>query len=180
MKAKNQFSADPDSILSLVSSIDRHEKAAEALFRKLVLVLEFLCSSYKRRRDNPKSPVFLRQLAVFLYEVKDEKEEADYLFQMADESEERHAQNKKTDHKLFNIFCCLTYRNLRFDVAQTQPVELLPIPERPSEENSALDSHRSKTSASGSESASISSASAVSTTDRNTILTYRQRIESST
>lgn len=52
-------------------------------------------------KEHPNSPQYLRQLAIFLRDMKDDFEEAESLFQIADELEE-HTKNPHKEPKL----CC--------------------------------------------------------------------------
>ncbi|KAH3762277.1 PAS domain S-box protein [Pelomyxa schiedti] len=134
-----------DKLLSIVSTIHKHETAAEAI------------------RDSPRSPQCLRNLANFLQDIKDDKEEAEVLLQLAEEYENRGKQ-KQTAAK----------PQLRF---AEEPVESAAVgTEAALSPRGSTCSRRSSTSSEVSDFSSASSSP--STAERSTIMQYRQRVES--
>lgn len=167
MKMKSQVAISTDEILNLVSSMEHHEKSAEQLFRKLVLVnfLHFtiiFCS-----KSHPRTPLFLRQLAIFLRELKDEREEAEALFIMADEYEDHSKDHHPKDTSAANSY---STSRIRFNDKSGAPSEVAFAT------GDAEAASRSR--ASSLSDFSFTSAGGYSSSDRNTLLTYRQRVDS--
>ncbi|KAH3761604.1 PAS domain S-box protein [Pelomyxa schiedti] len=140
MHSKNN-ALDVNFMLGIVSTLERHESNAEKMYRELVL-------------DNPRSTLYLRQLAGFLKEIKMDFEEAEVLYLQADEYESR--QQKATKPAL------------RFAIEESEAAKIPRTHTEPLSEKS-FDSRRY----------SVSSASDVSSMEKNALETYRQNIESS-
>ncbi|KAH3755903.1 PAS domain S-box protein [Pelomyxa schiedti] len=157
-KSKNKI--EPNGLLSVLSAMHEHSSSAENLYRKLL-------------RDNPHSPQCMRNLAKFLEEIKDDREESEILQQMAEEHDNFRKNPPRSIKK----------GQLRF-AEQFSPDNLMnpssheeigkKLDSRLSVPGSLISSRRSSfdhVSASGSVYSSSSG-------ERGILLSYRQRIES--
>lgn len=80
--AKIRGIADPGQLLSTVSKLDHHEQTADAIFRKLI-------------GEDPNNVGVLRAYALFLQDIKDNQEQANALYQAADDIEDLLAQAQR-------------------------------------------------------------------------------------
>lgn len=87
-----------NSITDIVVKIDKYERKAEAIYRRVSsVVIQFL--TYKLMRKFPKSVTLLRAYAIFLEEVKNDLELSQIAFRSADELEEENTKRTHKKHK---------------------------------------------------------------------------------
>eukprot|EP01105_Mastigella_eilhardi_P014492 TRINITY_DN3303_c0_g1_i3.p1 TRINITY_DN3303_c0_g1~~TRINITY_DN3303_c0_g1_i3.p1 ORF type:complete len:1625 (-),score=379.64 TRINITY_DN3303_c0_g1_i3:66-4940(-) len=171
MKTRN--SVKTDAILGMVGQIAKHELAAESLYKKALA-------------DNEHSPRLLRQYAIFLREVKDDREQAEVLCQLADDFEEQQSRTHTKEDK----------GELRFNVtSRGQPLPLndnvsaYPLKNtviggkelRPSfDESQSAQSYGTGTESDrNSHFSSVSEGGTNITEERSRVLQYRQHVDQS-
>lgn len=94
---------DPEPLLSTVNTIDHHEQMALSIFKKLTFVFGTDLSSLRKspnslaqhRSENSRSANVLRAYAFFLQDIVDDAEQAEQLYQTADEIEDAEVQARR-------------------------------------------------------------------------------------